>query len=83
LSGHRRETVVSCTAVIAFGELPVGEHPGTASRIQQPASANEFEHSRRRMREARARFYVAIRADLGVTSGDIPAELGTRLSSAP
>ena len=48
----------------------------------QNANATEFEDSRRRRREARARFYIAVRADFGVTSGDIPAELGTRLSSA-
>lgn len=42
-------------------------------------SGGEFEDARRRRRQARARFYAAVRADLGVTSGDVPAELGIRL----
>jgi hypothetical protein len=38
----------------------------------------EFAMIARSRREARSRFYTAIRADLGVTSGAIPAELGMR-----
>jgi hypothetical protein len=40
--------------------------------------ADEFEAAMRSRREARARFYNAVRADLGITSGDLSADLGRR-----
>ena len=39
----------------------------------------EFATSAERRREARSRFYTAVRADLGVIAGDIPAHLGMRV----
>jgi hypothetical protein len=41
-------------------------------------SADEFEAALQSRREARAHFYTAVRADLGITSGDIPADIGSR-----
>lgn len=38
----------------------------------------EFEAASAQRRAARARFYTAVRADLGVLSGDIPPETGAR-----
>jgi len=46
-----------------------GHHSNTA----------EFEAALRSRREARGRFYRAVRADLGITSGDVPADVGIRL----
>jgi hypothetical protein len=43
------------------------------------SSADEFEVALHGRREARARFYNAVRADLGITSGDISANIGRRL----
>jgi hypothetical protein len=43
------------------------------------SNATEFEAALRSRREARGRFYKAIRADLGIISGDIPADVGMRL----
>ena len=39
----------------------------------------EFETTAQRSREARTRFYAAVRADLGVATGDISADLGVRV----
>jgi hypothetical protein len=39
----------------------------------------EFATIAERRREARGRFFTAVRADLGVITGDIPADLGVRL----
>jgi hypothetical protein len=44
--------------------------------------AAEFENATQRRRQAREHFYAAVRADLGVTTGDIPVALGTRQSLA-
>jgi hypothetical protein len=38
----------------------------------------DFEAASAQRRAARARFYAAVRTDLGVTSGDIPADIGRR-----
>jgi hypothetical protein len=38
----------------------------------------EFEAASAQRRAARTRFYTAVRAELGVLSGDIPSEIGTR-----
>jgi hypothetical protein len=45
-------------------------------RRNDPAEFMVAEETRR---EACSRFYHAVRADLGVTSGDIPADLGVRV----
>lgn len=42
------------------------------------SGAIEFEAVLQSRREARGRFYGTVRADLGVTSGDIPADIGWR-----
>jgi len=39
----------------------------------------EFVAAEEKRRGARSRFYNAVRADLGVTTGDIPADLGVRV----
>ena len=39
----------------------------------------EFVVAEEKRREACSRFYDAVRADLGVTTGDIPADLGVRV----
>jgi hypothetical protein len=39
----------------------------------------EFAAAAERRREARSRFYGAVRADLGITTGDIPSDLGIRV----
>jgi hypothetical protein len=39
----------------------------------------EFVLAEQTRRVARSRFYKAVRADLGVTTGDIPADLGVRM----
>jgi hypothetical protein len=44
-------------------------------RSSDPA---EFEAASAQRRAARTRFYSAVRADLGITSGDIPADIGRR-----
>jgi hypothetical protein len=40
---------------------------------------SDFVITARRRRDARSRFYAAVRTDLGVATGDIPADLGVRV----
>jgi hypothetical protein len=60
----------------SLGLSAVVEPLNTDSGI--PALAT-FVITAQRRRDARSRFYAAVRADLGVVTGDIPADLGVRL----
>jgi hypothetical protein len=42
-------------------------------------NADQFEVASQNRRKARGRFYEAVRTDLGITSGDISADIGRRL----